>query len=203
MIIWIAALPVRAQAGGGSRLDEIFSLRIHAPNDNWLFQEPDGIDVRARLKAAQEPVQMRLLAQGNFDALSEDVFITRFKTWPDYKFDNIFRSDLINGQRWYHLTGKEKDTWFSMHLKFDREQVLILHFEASSKELFQKYATEPRTLLERLELDVVPRKRLSQFEALEIAFVTVGRVESGRHFEEFKENIYKNWLCCTNIEPLL
>src|SRR5262245_7546170 len=192
MICCLAALPVRAQMGGDSRMDELYGLRIHAPNDNWLFQEPDGFDVRARLKAAQEPAQMRLRSQGNIDALSDDVYITRIKTWPGYKFDNIYTSGLINGQRWYHLTGKGKDTWFSMHLRFDREQVLLLHFEAPSKELFQKYADAPRTLLNRLELDVVPRKRLGQFEALEVAIVPVGKVELGKHFAEFKETIYKH-----------
>jgi hypothetical protein len=78
-----------------------------------------------------------------------------------------------------------------MHLHFDRENVLLLCLEAPTKDLAQKYADTPKSMLARLEFDDVSINRLHRFDVLEVAIVQEGKGEWGRHFSDFKEDLYK------------
>jgi len=192
-LCWLFVAQGNAQNKSEARLDEQYGIRIHAPNADWTFHRPDELDVIAWLKSNVDPAQMRFRALENFDGLSDSDFIEKFKEWePKLSFDNISSFGPINGRRWHHLTARRKGAWFSMHLHFDRENVLLLCLEAPTKDLIQKYADTPRTLLERLEFDIVPIKRLSQFEVLEVAVDQVGKGEWGRRFSGFKEDLYKS-----------
>ncbi len=192
-LCWLFVAQANAQNKSEARLDEQYGIRIHAPNADWTFQQPDEFDVRAWLKNKVDPVQMWLRALENFDGLSDSDFVAKFKVWqPRLSFENISRSGPINGRRWHHLTGKSKGAWFSMHLHFDRENVLLLCLEAPTKDLLQKYADTPQTLLARLEFDAVSINRLQQFEVLEVDIVQVGKGEWGRRFGDFKEDLYKS-----------
>jgi hypothetical protein len=194
-LCWLQAAQVSAQNNNEGRLDEQYGLLIHSPNADWTLHQPDEFDVRAWLKSKADPVQMRLRALENFEGRSDSDFIARFKEWewqPKRSFENIRRSGPINGRLWHHMTGKSKGSWFSMHLHFDRENVWMLSLEAPTQDLIQKYADAPRALIERLEFDAVPIKRLSQFDVLEVEIVPVGKGEWGRHFDYFKEGLFKS-----------
>jgi hypothetical protein len=191
-LCWLYVAEVNAQNKSEARLDEQYGLRLYAPNADWTFHQPDEFDVRAWLKSNIDPVQMQLRALENFDGLGDSDLIVKFKEWePRRSFDNISRSGLINGRRWHHLTGKRKGVWFSMHLHFDRENVLLLCLEAPTKDLAQKYADTPKSMLARLEFDDVSINRLHRFDVLEVAIVQEGKGEWGRHFSDFKEDLYK------------
>lgn len=193
-LCWLYVAQDSAQNKSEARLDEQYGLRIHAPNADWTLHQRDEFDLRAWLNSKADPVQMWLRALENLDGLSDSDFIAKFKEWewqPKRSFENISRSGPINGRLWHHLTGKSKGVWFSMHLHFDRENVLLLSLEAPTKDLFQKYADAPRALLARLEFNDVSINRLHRFEALEVDIVPVGNGEWGRHFGEFKEDLYK------------
>jgi|GEM_PF-4423098 len=169
-LCWLGA----AQSGGESRLDEQYGLRIHAPNANWVFHESDGLEVRAFLKQAQDPVLLRLRTPDNLKLIPEDELLNKLRqNQPKLRFDPGFSSALVNGRRWYTMTGKTKDMRFSLQFNFEKEKIFMLQYEAPTPELFQKYASDRDTFLARLEFNAVPVKPLSQFEALEIEFVPV------------------------------
>jgi hypothetical protein len=192
-LCWLYVSEVNAQNKSEARIDEQYGLRIYAPNADWTFYQPEEFNVRAWLKSNVDPVQMRLLALENFDGRSDSDFIAKFKELESRRsFDNIARSGLINERRWHSLTGKRKGVWFSMHLHFDRENILLLSLEAPTKDLFQKYADTPQSLLARLEFDDVSKNRLRRFDVLEVAFVPEGKGEWGRRFTDFKEDLYKS-----------
>jgi len=191
-LCWLYVPEVNAQNKSEGRIDEQYGVRIYAPNADWTFHESDEFYVRAWLKSNVDPVQMELRALENLDGLSDDDFIVKFKEWePRRSFDNIRRSGLINGRRWHQLTGKRKGVWFSMYLHFDHENVLQLCLEAPTKDLVKKYADTPQTLLARLKFDDVSINRLSRYDVLEMDIVQEGKGEWGRHFSDFKEDLYK------------
>src|SRR5215475_14546633 len=72
------ALSVLAKTDGeASRVDGQTGLRIHRPNPNWAFQEPDAPLVRALLKPASDPVLIRVCSLDNFKKLSPDEYFMK------------------------------------------------------------------------------------------------------------------------------
>jgi hypothetical protein len=175
-VLWLfSALPILAQPDvTASKADEQYGFRIHTPNSNWVFHDPDDFNVRALLKSARELIFIRLWTLDNLDEMQDDKFLEDFKNrYPKLRFDTTRSSGLINGRRWHTLTGKAKDRRFSMQFYFEREKVFLLEYETPTPVLFQEYKADRDAVLTRLEFDVVPLKSFSQFEALELEFVPV------------------------------
>jgi Domain of unknown function (DUF4410) len=179
-VLWLfSALPILAQPDvTASKADEQYGFRIHTPNSNWVFHDPDDFNVRALLKSARELIFIRLWTLDNLDEMQDDKFLEDFKyRYSKLRFDTTRSSGLINGRRWHTLTGKAKDRRFSLQFNFERERVFLLEYEAPSPEMFQEYKADRDAVLAKLEFGATPVKSFSQFEALELEFVPVERAK--------------------------
>jgi len=80
-VLWLfSAPPIFAQPDvTASKADEQYVFRIHAPNSNWVFHEPDNFNVRALLKPARELIFIRLWTPDNLDEMQDDKFLKDFK----------------------------------------------------------------------------------------------------------------------------
>jgi len=110
-VLWLFnAPPILAQPDvTASKADEQYDFRIHAPNSNWVFHEPDNFNVRAPLKPARELIFIRLWTLDNLDEMQDDKFLEDFKmrySTSKLRFGPTRTLGLINGRRWHTLTGK-------------------------------------------------------------------------------------------------
>jgi hypothetical protein len=197
------ALSVLAQTDGeASRVNDQTGLRIHRPNANWAFHEPDAPLVRALLKPANDPVLIRVCSLDNFKKLSPDGYFTKIRqpvnavtpysnlnlTPQDFiapgqeidygfNYDPVRTSGPIDGRLWHTLTGKIKKKPFSMQFYFEGPTIFLLYYEAATPQLFQQYQVDRDAMLARLEFGVIPVQSFNYFEALELEIVPDGKAK--------------------------
>jgi hypothetical protein len=72
-VLWLfSALPILAQPEvTDSKVDEQYGFRIHTPNSNWVFHEPDNFNVRTLLKPARELIFIRLWTLDTLDEMQD------------------------------------------------------------------------------------------------------------------------------------
>ncbi|HKX30263.1 MAG TPA: hypothetical protein VJ302_21415 [Blastocatellia bacterium] len=195
------AWSVSAQTDGeAGRVDDQTGLRIHRPNANWAFHEPDAPLVRALLKPANDPVFIRVCSLDNFKKLPPDEYFrkiqqpanaatlySRVDLTPqdfiapgqeiDYGFnyDPVRTSRPINGRQWHTLTGKIKKKPFSLQFYFEGPTIFLLYYEAATPQLFQQYQVDRDARLARLEFGAIPVRSFNYFEAFELEIVPDGQ----------------------------
>jgi hypothetical protein len=203
VLLLSGALSVLAQPDGeASRVDDQTGLRIHRPNANWAFHEPDAPLVRALLKPANDSVFIRVCSLDNFKKLSSDEYFKKIQqpvnaatpysnlelTPQDFiapgqqidsgfNYDPVRTSGLIDGRRWHNLTGKIKKKPFSMHFYFEGPTIFLLYYEAATPQMFQQYQVDRDAMLARLEFGVIPVQSFNYFEALELEIVPDGNAK--------------------------
>jgi hypothetical protein len=203
VLLLSGALSVLAQPDGeASRVDDQTGLRIHRPNANWAFHEPDATLVRALLKPANDPVFIRVCSLDNFKKLSPDEYFTKIRqpvnaatpysnlnlTPQDFiapgqeidygfNYDPVRTSGQIDGRLWHTLTGKIKKKPFSMQFYFEGPTIFLLYYEAPTPQLFQQYQVDRDAMLARLEFGVIPVQSFNHFEALELEIVPDGKAK--------------------------
>ncbi len=183
-----------------SRVDDQTGLRIHRPNDNWAFHEPDAPLVRALLKPANDSVFIRVCSLDNLKKLPADEYFKKIQqpvnaatpysnlylTTHDFiaprqpidsgfNYDPVRTSGPIDGRRWHTLTGKIKKKPFSMQFYFEGPTIFLLYYEAATPQLFQQYQVDRDAMLARLEFGVIPVQSFNYFEALELEIVPDGK----------------------------
>ena len=197
------ALSVLAQTDGeAGRVDDQTGLRIHRPNANWAFHEPDAPLVRALLKPANDPVFIRVCSLDNFKKLSPDEYFKKIQqpvnaatpysnlnlTPQDFiapgqeidygfNYNQVRTSGAIDGRLWHTLTGKIKKKPFSMQFYFEGPTIFLLYYEAATPQLFQQYQVDRDAMLARLEFGVIPVQSFNYFEALELEIVPDGNAK--------------------------